>query len=705
MHGTRWADGGTSWAVQTRARRPVSTRRHSGTSRTLRPDRVAGGSVGPGPGASWAVDATTPGTGCLTGNRPGPAGWSGAGGAPGRCGGTDTGRGSPSGVRVVATVARRPGSTRAVRATLDRRATPPTGGIRSGHAVRTGTSRRTTTPHGGIRSGRRGASAPFGPVTGRRRIGRRLFSGGARRVGAYGTTTGGSLGARVGWRPGGPTATGALRGRVGYAEPAGRRVDDVTGAGERCGTPALGRRWAASAVDHRQARVGVRQATGLAQPVGGPLRAVRAVRARFAAGRRTPLRLVGGGAAATSAVGRSDGRRRAAVTAGCCGHRRRVARAGHHRLVGFGGAAVAAGCRAGTLGGTAAGGLRRTGVDRAWPTPGGTRVTVDGGVGPQAVRDRRDATRRRAVEPSRAGRGRTGGPRRIGCWTGGPATGGRAVGRRQCAAGLDGLGARSAGRRSGVRPAQRWHRIRVSPGRGSVRTTTGRTGGIRTATGRDAGGRRAHGWAGRNRRGAGAHRAAGPVGAGPRWAGRVTADRSGGGWRRRYGGACTGCRLHPSARRLARGGCTGAGRGWPVVRAAAGWRRLSRPGAVDRSTRGGTRLALARRGWSRGLRRHRRTSTRTGRRCRRTRTRRGRFGRRTRGGTVRRRRGAVRAQLGALLLGRAQVVDPAELLAGDRLLGLDLGRPPPTPATRLGAGIAPLVRALVRAVPTTRSHC
>jgi len=67
-------------------------------------------------------------------------------------------------------------------------------------------------------------------------------------------------------------------------------------------------------------------------------------------------------------------------------------------------------------------------------------------------------------------------------------------------------------------------------------------------------------------------------------------------------------------------------------------------------------------------------------------------------------RRAVRAQLGALLLGRAQVVDPAELLAGYRLLRLGLGSAT-TPAAALGAGITPLVRALVRAIRTTRSHC
>lgn len=701
MHATGWADGGAGRTVRTRTRRPVSTRRHGGTSRALRTDGVAGA-----------------GTRCLTRNGPGPTGRSGTGGTPNRCGGAGTGRGSPSGIRVVAPVARRPLSTRAtldgrtsptgrirsrhpVRARTSSPTTTPHCGIRSRHAVRASTSCRTATPHCGIRSRRCGAPAPAGTVAGRRRIGGRLLSGGTRRVGAYGTTTGGSLRARVGRWPGGPAASGALRGRIGYAEPTGRRVDDVTGAGGRYGTPALGRRGPASAVDHRQARVGVRQATGLAQPVGGPLRAVRS---RFAAGRRTPLRLVGGGPAATRAVGGGDGGRRAAVTAGRCGHRRRVARAGHHRLVGFGGAAVAAGCRAGALSGTGAGGLRRAGVDRAWPAPGGTRVTVDGGVGSQAIRDRRDGAGRRAVVP-RCGGGRPGAPSWIGCWTGGPAAGGRAVGRRHRATGLDGLGARSAARRSGVRSAQRRHRVRVTPGRGSVRTATGRTGSIRTATGRGAGGRRAHGWAGRNRRGAGADRAAGRVGARPRWAGRVAANWSGGGWRWWYGGTRSGCRLHSSARRLARGGCTGAGRGWPLIRVAAGGRRLPRPGTVDRSTRAGTRVGLARRGWSRGLRRHRSTAASTGRRCRRTRTRPRRCGRRTRSGTARLRRGAVRAQLGALLLGRAQVVDPAELLAGDRLLGLGLGGPPPTPATRLGAGIAPLVRALVRAVPTTRSHC
>ncbi|PZF87566.1 hypothetical protein C1I99_27430 [Micromonospora deserti] len=64
----------------------------------------------------------------------------------------------------------------------------------------------------------------------------------------------------------------------------------------------------------------------------------------------------------------------------------------------------------------------------------------------------------------------------------------------------------------------------------------------------------------------------------------------------------------------------------------------------------------------------------------------------------------VGTQLDTLLLGRPQVVDPAELLAADRLLRLGLGLAAP-PAAALGAGFAPLVGAVLRSLRTTRSHC
>ncbi|MFC5926769.1 hypothetical protein ACFQGL_25860, partial [Micromonospora vulcania] len=138
------------------------------------------------------------------------------------------------------------------------------------------------------------------------------------------------------------------------------------------------------------------------------------------------------------------------------GHRRRVARAGHRRVVGFGGAAASTGGRAGTVSRTPADRLRRPGVDRTRATSGDTRVAVDGGVGSWAFGDRRYGNGRRDVEPGRAG---CGGPRRVGRRAGGAPTGGPVVGGQR-PAGLGGLRAGSAGRRHGVRPAQRRHRVR-----------------------------------------------------------------------------------------------------------------------------------------------------------------------------------------------------------------------------------------------------
>ncbi len=64
-------------------------------------------------------------------------------------------------------------------------------------------------------------------------------------------------------------------------------------------------------------------------------------------------------------------------------------------------------------------------------------------------------------------------------------------------------------------------------------------------------------------------------------------------------------------------------------------------------------------------------------------------------------RRTVGAEIAALLLGRAQVVDPAEVLAGRWFLRGGLG-PAPAPAAALAA---PLVRAVLRSLRTRRSHC
>ncbi|GAA0371985.1 hypothetical protein GCM10009541_13090 [Micromonospora gifhornensis] len=62
---------------------------------------------------------------------------------------------------------------------------------------------------------------------------------------------------------------------------------------------------------------------------------------------------------------------------------------------------------------------------------------------------------------------------------------------------------------------------------------------------------------------------------------------------------------------------------------------------------------------------------------------------------------AVRAESTALLLGRAQIVDPAEVLAGLRFLRDGLGFVA-APAAVLGT---PLVLAVLRSLRTRRSHC
>ncbi|MET7880779.1 hypothetical protein ABZS52_28115, partial [Micromonospora profundi] len=347
------------------------------------------------------------------------------------------------------------------------------------------------------------------------------------------------------------------------------------------------------------------------------------------------------------------GLRAARLNGGRGRHRRRVARARHRCFLLVGGTAAAGG-RAGRTGG-----LRCPRVRRAGTTPGRARVTVDRGVGSWAVGGLWHHTGRRTV---------------VGRWT----------------AGRGGFGAGPTVRWYGVRSARWRHRLRPA----------GQYRGVRSATGRGTSARWTDRWAGRRRRRTRPGRAGGSPcrRERPGWASRVAGGRAGCG-RRRSGGPGTGAghRLCATRRRLAlrRGAGTydagtlgrgtwtcGAGTvgGWPLVRATS-LRRLTRPGAVSRAPRAGAvRVTTA---WS-GRRVRRRRHTRAWRH---------RFG-----------RCAVRAQLGALLLGRAQVVDPAELLAGHRLLRLGLGSAP-TPSAALGAGITPLVRALVRAIRTTRSHC
>ncbi|SCF31730.1 hypothetical protein GA0070564_105402 [Micromonospora mirobrigensis] len=79
-----------------------------------------------------------------------------------------------------------------------------------------------------------------------------------------------------------------------------------------------------------------------------------------------------------------------------------------------------------------------------------------------------------------------------------------------------------------------------------------------------------------------------------------------------------------------------------------------------------------------------------------------RYGRRHRTGTTGSR--TAGAELRALLLRRTEVVDPAEVLAARGGLWLGVG-PAPPPAATLGAGVPPLLRAVLRSLRTTRIHC
>ena len=238
-------------------------------------------------------------------------------------------------------------------------------------------------------------------------------------------------------------------------------------------------------------------------------------------------------------------------------------------------------------------------------TPGGTRVTVDGGVGSQAIRGRRHHA---AGAPStRAGPGAAGAPvARAGSGpepaTGAavPSAGGRAR------PGSTGCSGRVGGRRAGVRTAQRRHarpgcrRAGRRPDDGPAQqrrpddVRPGRLRSVGPRVGREVPPHRANEPGRRARQVPGEVRPALPH-PGERWAATVVRQRG---------------RWAPAARHGAAAARVRRGRGgWPVIRPAARWRRLPRPGTVDRSTGGGARFTLARGRWRRGLRR---TAARTG---------------------------------------------------------------------------------------------
>lgn len=73
------------------------------------------------------------------------------------------------------------------------------------------------------------------------------------------------------------------------------------------------------------------------------------------------------------------------------------------------------------------------------------------------------------------------------------------------------------------------------------------------------------------------------------------------------------------------------------------------------------------------------------------------------GAGVRRRDVTVRSEFTALVLGGAQVVDPAEFLADDGRVQLGLG-PATSPPAALTPRVAPLVGAVRRPLRTTRHH-
>ncbi|SCL25028.1 hypothetical protein GA0070624_3033 [Micromonospora rhizosphaerae] len=428
------------------------------------------------------------------------------------------------------------------------------------------------------------------------------------------------------------------------------------------------------------------------------------------------------GARATAATGAPSGR---AGGSALSRNRGRAAAPGHGR-----GVAAPRGHRLGWLGGTAAGA----------PTDG---------TGPgRAVDHRAGAGGQRRVDGAALGRSPAPALVRLNCGTTPRSTGGR----------IDG---RAAGRaRRAPRPRRRaTRRAAVAAGLGALRsgTTSRRPGGGRhdgTGTGigvvgSGAAARTRHGWPGTRTLGvARADDRAGRCGTG---SGRrcARAGRLPSGGRRLPAPARSRARgvavqVGPAAltRTADRAGLAGGagGRGDPTVltgrpvHAATRSGRLGRPlagaarrlgglrrawpRAVDGPGRGGVRPAPADRGRGRaGVPTNRRPlgarSARAGRWAsggrhgagsgparhgRGARRRHDPRRRRAGGGTG---RATVRAQIGALLLGRAQVVDPVEVLAADRLLRLAVGLAPPPPAA-LGAGVAPLVGAVLR---TTRSHC
>ncbi|RLK22262.1 hypothetical protein DER29_0093 [Micromonospora sp. M71_S20] len=422
------------------------------------------------------------------------------------------------------------------------------------------------------------------------------------------------------------------------------------------------------------------------------------------------------------------------------GHRRSVARAGHRRSV------ARAGYRRHVFLGGAASAGRPTGAS----TP----------VGPVAVRHRRGCRRHGSGAVRRDGHAGTDGapPHPAGpgvtCVGRGPAQlTGRRTGWRLGGTGVRDTDPGGAHGTAGPPGGTRWRRtarhrrpsVGAVPGHRPGRVRRVRRAGVRghrrtrTRSGRRAGvgargraGRRPDGGAGRRtglrpgpRVGLRSRREAG---LGMRWeaglrmrrgnrlrAGRRAGRRSrlrarrgaGGRTRRRTGLRTRRCARNgarPSVRAVRAGlrttgrrgstdglvrgdGPGGGGSGRP------GWFRRTGPGSVHRARARRLGLAAAYRG--RGGRTGAAVGRRPGRAGSRrvTRTRAGR-----RGGIQ-----PVRPQLGALLLGRAQVVDPAELLAADGLLGLGLGLAPP-PAATLGAGVAPLFGAVLRSLRTTRFH-
>ncbi|SCF05768.1 hypothetical protein GA0070558_123106 [Micromonospora haikouensis] len=552
-------------------------------------------------------------------------------------------------------------------------------------------------------------------------------------------------------------------GRGGGPGPAHRGCRPGTGAVRRPGAPAAvtgpvarlphrrrdtrRRRGHARPVDHRHRGVRVGAPTGLAQPLRRTLRPVapalrgaarldgagvpgvdgagRTVRRRLA---RVRLGLGPAAAAWLPACGRrplGDGRIRAGGAVGHPGHLGGVAaerddrrlllggppatdRAGHGRDR-PGGATTRRLVRGGC--GGAAGALARR------PAPGLVAGRHRGRVG-RARGPRRGAVRcgrrsggptgrrRRADGPAGRGR-RSGGPTGGRCRGGGPAGRGRpggddrpvaggglttthgrghgCSGRTQRAGALPGCtGSRrgSAGplarrcRRSG-QFAGRFTVVARAPGRG-VRRVRG-PGGLTRRVRRPG---RLTRRAGRDRRlGRPRHR---PGRRGRRLRGTLRWPRRllGSPGRFRRAVRLVGRLRRALRRKVRRCGLRRAGRlGGP---GAAGRLRRAGPRAVDRSRARRTRFAAARRGRGRGRSLSCLRVGPVGRRC---------LSRRAAG-----------PQLAALLLGGAQVVDPAELLAGHRLLGLAVGSAPAPPAP-LGARLALLLGAVLRSLRTTGSHC